>query len=134
VLQIFWDEPYNAARCEDAPGPYFDDDATAAFALKVIQREQKDRLEQATLYQCNMVRDIYCNSFRPITVDPAWLTATVKHLAEAIYEERSYDRLPILADALEDAGCNQQDILGHLRGGGEHCRGCWVIDLLSGRE
>ena len=42
--------------------------------------------------------------------------------------------MPILADALEDAGCTNQDILNHCRGGGEHVRGCWVVDLLLGKE
>jgi hypothetical protein len=69
-----------------------------------------------------------------IALDPSWLTSTVTNLAEAIYQERAFDRLPILADALEEAGCNQQDILGHLRGGGEHCRGCWPVDLLLRRS
>jgi len=69
--------------------------------------------------------------FRPVTLVP---TATVTHLAEAIYTDRAFDRLPILADALEDAGCTDADILAHCRGGGEHVRGCWVVDLLLGKE
>jgi hypothetical protein len=68
--------------------------------------------------------------FRDITLNPAWLTSTVRSLSQSIYEDRAFDRLPILADALEDGGCYQQDILSHLRGGGEHCRGCWALDLV----
>jgi len=53
---------------------------------------------------------------------------------KAIYDDRAFDRLPILADALEEAGCEDQDILGHCRSGGEHVRGCWVVDgLLAAR-
>jgi hypothetical protein len=59
---------------------------------------------------------------------------TAKQIAQKIYEERAFDRMPILADALEEAGCDNADILGHLRGGGEHVRGCWVIDLVLGKE
>jgi hypothetical protein len=59
---------------------------------------------------------------------------TVNHLAQAIYTDRAFDRMPILADALEDAGCTNQDILEHCRGGGEHVRGCWVVDLLLAKE
>jgi hypothetical protein len=55
-------------------------------------------------------------------------------LAQAIYEDRAFDRLPVLADALEDAGCTNSDLLGHLRGPGPHARGCWVLDLLLGKE
>lgn len=66
-------------------------------------------------------------------VDPvilAWNNTTVPRLAQAIYDGRAFDRLPILADTLEDAGCTDQDILAHCRSGGEHVRGCWVLDLL----
>ncbi|OAI47680.1 hypothetical protein AYO44_09285 [Planctomycetaceae bacterium SCGC AG-212-F19] len=72
--------------------------------------------------------------FRPVTLDPAWHSANVTGLAEAIYDERAFDRLPILADALEDAGCTNEDILSHCRGGGEHVRGCWMVDLVLGKE
>ena len=54
-------------------------------------------------------------------------------LAQAIYEERDLRRLPVLADALEDAGCEDADLLGHLRGPGRHVRGCWALDLVLGK-
>jgi hypothetical protein len=72
--------------------------------------------------------------FRQAPVEPSWRTFTVKHLAEAIYDDRAFDRMPILADALEDAGCTNQEVLAHCRGGGEHVRGCWVVDLLLGKS
>ena len=72
--------------------------------------------------------------FRPVTFDPAWRTATVTSLAHAIYDDRAFDRMPILADALEDVGCTNAEVLGHCRGGGEHVRGCWVVDLVLGKE
>jgi hypothetical protein len=84
--------------------------------------------------QSLLVRDIFGNSFRPVTLNPCWLTSTVKQLAESIYQERAFERLPILADALEHADCNNEDILAHCRQGGEHCRGCWVVDLVLGKE
>jgi hypothetical protein len=75
--------------------------------------------------------------FRPASIDPAWLAwnnAAVKHIAAGIYEERAFDRLPILADALEKAGCDNADILTHLRSPGPHVRGCWPVDLILGKS
>jgi hypothetical protein len=84
---------------------------------------------------CNTVRCIFGPlPFRPVGLVPRWLTPTVKQLADSIYQERAFDRLPVLADALEEVGCDQPDILSHLRGGGEHCRGCWAVDLVVGKE
>jgi hypothetical protein len=94
--------------------------------------------------QCVILRDVFGNPFRPVAVDPAWLTwndGTVRRLAEAAYEERVLPdgtldaaRLAVLADALEEAGCGDAELLGHLRGPGPHYAGCWAVDLLSGRE
>jgi hypothetical protein len=64
----------------------------------------------------------------------AWNDATVVKIAQAMYSDGALDRMPILADALEDAGCDNADILNHCRQPGEHVRGCWVIDLLLGKE
>jgi hypothetical protein len=72
-----------------------------------------------------------------VTVAPSslvWQDGTVPKLAQSIYDERTFDRLPILADALEEAGCDDTDILGHCRGPGPHVHGCWVVDLLLGKE
>jgi hypothetical protein len=98
-------------------------------ATLAAQNRDAERAAQAAL-----LRDIYGNLYRHVATDPAWLTSTVTALAQAIYADRAFDRLPILADALEDAGCSDADILAHCRGGGEHVRGCWVVDLLTGRE
>jgi hypothetical protein len=74
---------------------------------------------------------------RPVAFDPAWLVwndGAVARLAWAVYDERAFNRLPILADTLEEAGCTTEPILSHCRGPGEHVRGCWVLDLILGRE
>jgi hypothetical protein len=80
------------------------------------------------------LRDIFGNPFRPVTVDLAWLTSTVAALAHAMYESRDFSAMPILADALQDAGCDNEDVLIHCRGDGPHVRGCWVVDMLLGKE
>jgi hypothetical protein len=86
---------------------------------------------------CRLLRDIFgLLPFRPVTIDPAWLRwnhSTVSAVARRIYEERAFPDLPILADALEDAGCTDADLLGHCRSPGPHVRGCWAVDLLLGK-
>ena len=72
------------------------------------------------------------NYWRSI-LDSAWLTPTVVSIAAAICEDRAFDRLPVLADALEEAGCANADVLLHCRTRGEHVRGCWVVDLVLGK-
>lgn len=84
--------------------------------------------------QAALLREVFGNPFRPITVENSWLTATVVALATAVYDDRAFDRLPILADALEDAGCTHADILNHCHQPGEHVRGCWAVDLLLGKK
>jgi len=85
-------------------------------------------------HQAVLLWEIFGNPFRPVTADPRWLTSTVVAHAQTIYEERAFDRLPILADALEDARCDDADILNHLRGDGPHVRGCWAVDLVLGKQ
>jgi hypothetical protein len=87
--------------------------------------------------QCQLLRDIIGNPFRPVTIDPTvltWNSGTVPRMAQAIYDDRRFSDLPILADALEEAGCSDQDILTHCRSEGSHVRGCWVVDLILGKE
>jgi hypothetical protein len=72
--------------------------------------------------------------FGPVKFDPVRLTPSVVSLAQAIYDDPAFDRMPILADSLEDAGCSNQEMLAHCRGLGPHTRGCWVVDLILGKE
>ena len=89
------------------------------------------RAEQAA--QAALLRDIFGNPFRPVTFDPAWRTETAVGLALRMYDERDFAAMPILADALQEAGCDSQDILTHCREPGVHVRGCWVVDLVLGK-
>jgi hypothetical protein len=81
-----------------------------------------------------LLHDIFGNPFRPVTFDPGWQTSNVIDLARTIYEEKAFDHMPILADALMDAGCSNEEIIQHCRNDGPHVRGCWVIDLILGKE
>lgn len=85
--------------------------------------------------QAALLRDIFGNPFRPVAFDSAWRTSDVLALAKGIYDERAFDRMPILADALQDAGCTSDDILSHCRDTNTpHARGCWVVDLILGKS
>ncbi len=106
--------------------------AAVEFASR-LANDFSSRVDPAIL-SIPILRDIFGNPFRPVTADPAWLKPTVQSIASSIYADRAFDRLPILADALEEAGCTNADVLLHCRRPGEHVRGCWVVDLVLGKE
>jgi len=82
-----------------------------------------------------LFRDIFGNPFRPIGFDPMWRSDTALSLAKQMYESRDFSAMPILADALQDAGCDNDDIFDHCRdASGVHVRGCWVVDMLLGKS
>ncbi len=80
------------------------------------------------------LRDVCRTYFLWIKMNPAWRTSTTIGIAQGIYDDRAFDRMPILADALQDAGCENAEILTHCRGEGPHVHGCWVVDLVLGKE
>lgn len=105
------------------------------FGLQFNHGPKRERAMQSELEaQSALFKDIFGNPFRPVIVDPSWLTSTAASLARQIYNSRDFSPMPILADALQDAGCEDEAVLSHCRGEGSHVRGCWVVDLLTGRE
>ncbi len=106
-------------------------DAVMASVLIVqdILREQPESGPRLA----RLIRDLF-NPFRHVVVGPACRTTKVMGLADTIYREPAYERLPILAEALEQAGCTDANILSHCRGPGLHVRGCWVVDLLLSKD
>jgi hypothetical protein len=100
-----------------------------------LTRDYPENDPEEMAAQCRLLRDVVGNPFRPATPDPAWLTSTVVALAAGAYADRAFDRLPILADALQDAGCDHPDVLAHCRDPHlTHVRGCWVVDLVLGKS
>ncbi len=97
------------------------------------QHDQRHAQESEELKQTTLLRDIFGNPFRPVAFDPAWRTDTALALARSMYESREFSAMPILADALQDAGCDSDNILNHCREPGTHVRGCWVVDLVLGK-
>jgi hypothetical protein len=105
-------------------------DIASPRTLKLVKER---RAARHALY-VHLLRDLFGNPFRPAALEPAWRTPMTLAIGQSIYDERRFQDLPVLADALEEAGCNNPDILAHCRGPGPHVRGCWLIDLLTGRE
>jgi hypothetical protein len=151
-----YDEPYSNSQAalaravfmclRDLPGQIFTGGAGDAAeycawavikvgALKYGARSEEVRTAEslAQIAIADILRDIFGNPFRPVSVDTAWLTSTVIALARQMYDSRDFSGMPILADALQDAGCETAAILDHCRGSGPHCRGCWLMDLLLGK-
>lgn len=86
------------------------------------------------LAQVDLLRDIFGDPLQPLSFDQSWRTSGVVQLAQVIYDDRAFDRMPGLADALAEAGCDNDETLNHCRGPGPHVRGCWVVDMMLGRE
>jgi hypothetical protein len=84
--------------------------------------------------QSNLIRDICGNPFRTVALVSDWLAPAVITTARAIYNKGAFDRMPILGDVLEEAGCDNEDVLSHCRTQAEHVRGCWLVDAILGKS
>jgi hypothetical protein len=139
--QAFREEYEDEARanfCLDAAYEALCVARSAADAALVCVAEDMDIDSiPAGLQLPDLFREIFGNPFQWKIADPIWLSwndGAVRKLAQAIYDNRSFDLLPILADALEDAGCTDTDILTHMRGPRPHVCGCWAVDLILGKD
>src|SRR5262249_15956064 len=113
--------------------------AVQAAARKVTERGGKGKVAEAAANQQrkkqgNILRDLFGNPFRRVPFQPAWKSAPGAKLATGIYQERAFARLPLLADALEEAGCTDASVLDHCRREQPHYLGCWVIDGILGKN
>jgi hypothetical protein len=105
----------------------------SSWDYHIARSPGRDEAEFAAKEQ--LLRDIFGNPFRPVAFDPAWRMDTAVSLARGTYDSRDFAAMPILADALQDAGCDDADILAHCRDPHQvHVRGCWVVDLVLGKE
>lgn len=116
----------HAARL--ASGPLYADAESYVAAENVGRVGEYQR-------QADLVRDLFGPlPFRPVTIPSSLLTSSVTRLAQAIYDEHRFGDMPILADALEEAGCDNEEVLAHCRAATPHVRGCWVVDLVLGKS
>lgn len=110
---------------------------TAAAARRLSGDYHREAIWQADLLHCLCPwLPGYLFNYAPGLADAvlAWNDGLVRSLAQGVYADRAFDRLPVLADALEDAGCSDAELLGHCRGSGPHARGCWVVDRILSKE
>ena len=126
-----WERPKPLAAWHAADFNTWSGASAAAAECSSRLGIQRDEIELSR--QCADLRDIFGNPFRPVAVDPSWLTSDVVAMCRGMYETRDFAAMPILADALQDAGCENADVLSHCRGDGPHVRGCWVVDLMLGK-
>lgn len=111
------------------------DELAESVAANAAEAAALVGMPDESLVHVTLVRDIFGNPFRPAAFDPAWRTSDVALLARGIYDGRAFDRMPILADARQEAGCTSEDILDHCRDASAvHVRGCWAVDLVLGKE
>jgi hypothetical protein len=110
----------------------------AALEAAMTWHDEKAAASMAgAAVRAGVLRDIFGNPFRRLTLAPScltWRDGLIRSMAATIYEERRYEDLPVLADALEEAGCTNRAVLRHCRGRNVHVRGCWVVDLILARE
>jgi hypothetical protein len=149
VTDCFRNVASAAADCCGALRGYGTADLTDDLQL----RAAGDRIEAAErAAQAALLRDIFGNPFQPVALDPAWRTAAVRALAREMYDRRDFSAMPDLADALQDAGCENDRVLSHCRYSnlaavepvgarpdrgpvaGQHVRGCWVVDQILGKQ
>lgn len=102
-------------------------------SLRIVRQRIQGARQAESQAQAEVLRDI-CNPFRSVEIDRTSCSSTALSVAQAIFNDYAFDRMAILADALEEAGCTETDILNHCRQPGVHVRGCWVVDLLLGKE
>ncbi len=110
---------------------------TSLKAPRMVLASRDVAAKLRRLKHCDLMREVFGNPFRPVEIDPAWLAAdngVVSRIAGVIYEERTFEDMPILGDALEEVGCQNEEMLAHCRTSHGHVRGCWLLDALLGRE
>jgi hypothetical protein len=126
---------YIAAHMAHGVSGYETVDVTAESAEVLVRIGTLGTLRRAQTEQAQALHCVLGNLFRPVAPDPGWRTSDVTLLAQGIYDEHAFERMSILADALQDAGCDNTDILSHCRDTSTpHTRGCWVVDLVLGKS
>jgi hypothetical protein len=138
----YWFDPRGVSAHTTGP-QWHAEHATLLAAFAFVERAAENALIATTTQnsrqaeeqnQVALVREIFANPFRTVSIEPGLRTNAVTSLARTIADDRRFEDIPLLGDALEEAGCTNPDILSHCRGPGPHVLGCWVVDLLLGKS
>ena len=125
---------YSTAVCQLTEYPIAPEHCADSCMNALCGHDDYDTGRGEMLFQVDLLRDVFGNPFRPVVFSSEWRTDTAVSLARTMYESREFGAMPILADALQDAGCDNPDILDHCRDTAQvHVRGCWVVDLVLGK-
>lgn len=134
----YWAEvgklPKGQRRSRSRSVVFFNKDAYESVCRTVEAPIWIGERSDATTRQCEILRELFGNPFRRPAMDVRWFTSDVVGVARGIYAERAFERMPILADALMDAGCDDERIIGHCLGDKAHVRGCWLLDLVLSKN
>lgn len=135
LVQIGYPKPPNADWVETINSERFHKLAWLALGTHFEWDGPSDLSAGRGFDSVPLIRDIFGTPFRPASFRPSWRTGTVLSLARQMYELRDFSAMPILADALQDTGCDAADVLNHCRDtSAQHVRGCWVVDLVLGKS
>jgi hypothetical protein len=124
----FWERSY-----EVFAGDFSDESLWLMSFVNMLAKWRPSRTRAPQPALTHLVQEIFGNPFRPVSLDPSWRTDTAVPLARQMYESWDFGAMPILADALEDGGCDNAEVLAHRLGSGPHVRGCWVVDMVLGK-
>lgn len=122
-----------SAAAAAASTAYPKDASIAASNALIEASDWEDGAAETRVLHADLLRDILGNPFRRVRFEPSWRSEDAVLLAKAMYEARDFSGMPVLADALEESGCNNDEVLNHCRTPGVHVRGCHVVDLVLGK-
>jgi hypothetical protein len=134
LVRSVTDRSVDAGDCASAAATFHADSQTPRQDTPSEQEQWYEAVSTESTAQADLLRCVFGNPFRPVVFDADWRTSTVVGIANQMYESGDFSSAPVLADAIQDAGCTSADVLDHLRHGGQHARGCWVVDLVLGKE
>ena len=129
-----WENAANAALASAGGASVFASARSASLDSCDVYDDSDDAWESGRKTQAHILRDIVGNPFQPVTFQPLWQNQTILQLAQTMYGDHDFSAMPILGDALEEFGCDNEDFLHHCRDEVIHVRGCWVVDLILRKE